>query len=130
MLIRFWYQIGEIPKKQVTYQHARSKFDLGRLLCQVVLVDNFSQEAALAALGGTLALAGCAPMSPKRRGQEEGGRCRQRQERRWRGNGYRHRCGQAWRVSVEVSAKDGAIDRITVLDSRETRVWAMWPWRR
>lgn len=47
MLIRFWYQIGEIPKKQVTYQHARSKFDLGRLLCQVVLVDNFSQEALL-----------------------------------------------------------------------------------
>ena len=47
MLIRYWYQIGEIPKKQVTYQHARSKFDLGRLLCQVVLVDNFSQEALL-----------------------------------------------------------------------------------
>ena len=47
MLIRFWYHIGEIPKKPVTYQHARSKFDLGMLLLQVVLVDNFAQEALL-----------------------------------------------------------------------------------
>ena len=38
--------------------------------------------------------------------------------------------GKHGEFTVEVSAKDGAIDRITVLDSRETRVWAMWPWRR
>ena len=53
MLIRFGTKSVKSPKKQVTYQHARSKFDLGRLLCQVVLVDTFT-GSALAALGGTL----------------------------------------------------------------------------
>ncbi len=80
----------------------------------------FIAGGAIAALGGTLALVGCAPMS-----HEEA------QEKRKAGAAGGASAGTATTAigegmgkhgtfTVEVSANDGAIDRITVLDSRET----------
>ena len=81
----------------------------------------FLTGSALAALGGTLALAGCAPMSheeaaAKKREAAAGNDKNADGEVTAIGTGM----GKHGEFTVEVSAKDGAIDRITVLDSRET----------
>lgn len=68
---------------------------------------NFIAGGALAAIGGAVALAGCAPQGGKTDAA---------------GNGIAvgSAMGKHGSFSVEVSLKDGAIDRITPLDSRET----------
>lgn len=81
----------------------------------------FLTGGALAALGGTLALAGCAPMSheeaaAKKREAAAGNDKNADGEVTAIGTGM----GKHGEFTVEVSAKDGAVDRITVLDSRET----------
>ena len=81
----------------------------------------FLTGSALAALGGTLALAGCAPMSHEEAAakKREAAACNDKNadgEVTAIGTGM----GKHGEFTVEVSAKDGAIDRITVLDSRET----------
>lgn len=80
----------------------------------------FIAGGAIAALGGTLALAGCAPMSheeaqEKRKADAAGGASAGTATTAI-GEGM----GKHGTFTVEVSANDGAIDRITVLDSRET----------
>lgn len=71
----------------------------------------FIAGSAVAALGGTLALAGCAPASssdPQNPSSATTGMAI--------GSGM----GKHGEFKVEVSVADGKIDRITVLDSRET----------
>ncbi|MEC4271933.1 flavocytochrome c [Adlercreutzia sp. R25] len=81
----------------------------------------FITGGALAALGGTLALTGCAPMTPEEAAEKERAEAAKRDansqgEVTAIGEGM----GKHGKFNVEVSMKDGAIDRITVLDSRET----------
>ncbi len=79
----------------------------------------FLTGGAIAALGGTLALAGCAPKShgevaEERKAAAEAGQTGA--SRTAVGEGM----GKHGKFTVEVSVNDGAVDRITVLDSRET----------
>lgn len=80
----------------------------------------FLAGGAIAALGGTLALAGCAPMNheeavEKRKADAAAGAASATATTAI-GEGM----GKHGKFTVEVSTNDGAIDRITVLDSRET----------
>lgn len=69
---------------------------------------NFIAAGGVAAIGGALALAGCAPQGSGTGKESNSGTAV--------GTGM----GKHGSFNVEVSMKDGAIDRITVLDSRET----------
>lgn len=69
---------------------------------------NFIAAGGVAAIGGALALAGCAPQGSGAGKESNSGTAV--------GTGM----GKHGSFNVEVSMKDGAIDRITVLDSRET----------
>lgn len=69
---------------------------------------NFIAAGGVAAIGGALALAGCAPQGSGTSKESNSGTAV--------GTGM----GKHGSFNVEVSMKDGAIDRITVLDSRET----------
>lgn len=69
----------------------------------------FLTGGAVAALGGTLALAGCAPSGSSTSESAAGS-----------ATAVASGMGKHGTFNVEVSLADGAIDRITVLDSRET----------
>ncbi|MEG0461513.1 flavocytochrome c [Gordonibacter sp.] len=71
----------------------------------------FLTGSALAAVGGTLALAGCAPSGKK----DEGG-----SGAAGSAAGIGSGMGKHGTFNVEVMVTDGKLDRITVLDSRET----------
>lgn len=70
---------------------------------------NFIAGGAIAAIGGAMALTGCAPAKAGDAPKTEGSLTAI-------GSGM----GKHGNFNVEVSLTDGAIDRITVLDSRET----------
>lgn len=71
----------------------------------------FLTGSAIAAIGGTLALAGCAPSGKKDEGGSSAGATTA---------GVGSGMGKHGTFSVEVAVTGGKIDRITVLDSRET----------
>lgn len=71
----------------------------------------FLTGSAIAAIGGTLALAGCAPSGKKDEGGSSTGATTA---------GVGSGMGKHGTFSVEVAVTGGKIDRITVLDSRET----------
>ncbi|MEG2201064.1 MAG: flavocytochrome c, partial [Raoultibacter sp.] len=73
---------------------------------------NFLAGSAVAALGGTLALAGCAPA-----GGSKGGSAAAGSDGAWIGNGM----GKHGTMQMEVVTKEGAIERINVIESRETK---------
>ncbi|WP_283170036.1 flavocytochrome c [Curtanaerobium respiraculi] len=73
---------------------------------------SFVTGSAVAALGGTLALTGCASNA-----HGPGGKSGTMADGAWVGTGI----GKHGEMTVEVVTKDNAIDRITVLDSRETQ---------
>ena len=79
----------------------------------------FIAGGAIAAIGGTLALAGCAP---KTHGEvaEERKAAAQGDQGGATATAVGEGMGKHGKFTVEVSMNDGAIDRITVLDSRET----------
>ena len=73
----------------------------------------FITGGAVAALGGTLALAGCAPSgSSNAKGSNGAGSCSSA--------GIGSGMGKHGQFDVEVMVTDGNLDRITVLNSRET----------
>lgn len=81
----------------------------------------FLTGGAVAALGGTMLLAGCAPMTEKEAAEkkkEQAAATDKNSEGSVTAIGQG--MGKHGNFDVEVSMKDGAIDRITVLDSRET----------
>lgn len=81
----------------------------------------FVAGGALAAFGSTLALAGCAPMSHDEAQEKEKEASAQRASNsQGQVTAIGQGMGKHGNFNVEVSLKDGAIDRITVLDSRET----------
>lgn len=81
----------------------------------------FVAGGALAAFGSTLALAGCAPMSHDEAQEKEKDASAQRASNsQGQVTAIGQGMGKHGNFNVEVSLKDGAIDRITVLDSRET----------
>lgn len=71
----------------------------------------FLTGSALAAVGGSLALAGCAPSGKKGGGGSSGAGS---------SAGMGSGMGKHGNFNVEVMVTDGKLDRITVLDSRET----------
>ena len=71
---------------------------------------NFIAGGAVAALGGAFALAGCTPSGSSSSESASSGT----------GIAVGSAMGKHGTMDVEVSLKDGAIDRITVLNSRET----------
>ncbi|MFD0702188.1 flavocytochrome c [Slackia equolifaciens] len=74
---------------------------------------NFIAGGTVAAIGSALALAGCTP-SKSSEGSSEGA------SSNGTGIATAQAMGKHGNMDIEVSAKDGAIDRITVLSSRET----------
>ncbi len=81
----------------------------------------FIAGGAVAALGSTLAVAGCAPMSHDEALQKEKETAAQRDHNsQGEVTAIGQGMGKHGNFNVEVSMKDGEIDRITVLDSRET----------
>lgn len=92
----------------------------GRIAREEIIMERFSRRqfiagSAVAALGGTLALAGCASGGTND-AQSGSGNAAGAGAATAIGTGM----GKHGEFSVEVSLADGAIDRITVLDSRET----------
>ena len=81
----------------------------------------FVAGGAVAALGSTLAMAGCAPMSHDEALEKEKNAATNGSGNSEGGvTAIGQGMGKHGNFDVEVSMKDGAIDRITVLDSRET----------
>ena len=85
----------------------------------------FIAGGAIAALGGTLALAGCAPMSHEEAAAKKKDEAAAGKDAAKATTATGEGMGKHGKFTVEVAMNDGAIDRITVLDSRET-----WPWRK
>lgn len=80
----------------------------------------FIEAGALAALGSTLALAGCAPKSHGEAVAERQSAAAAAQNAVESTTAIGEGMGKHGKFTVEVSANDGVVDRITVLDSRET----------
>lgn len=80
----------------------------------------FIAGGAIAALGGTLALAGCAPMSHEEAAAKKKDAAAAAQNAVESTTAIGEGMGKHGKFTVEVSANDGVVDRITVLDSRET----------
>ncbi len=80
----------------------------------------FIAGGAIAALGGTLALAGCAPMSHEEAAAKKKDEAAAGKDAAKATTATGEGMGKHGKFTVEVAMNDGAIDRITVLDSRET----------
>lgn len=91
----------------------------------------FLAGGAVAALGGTMALAGCAPMT---REEAQAQKAQQAESTDKNSTGTTTAIGSGMgkhgNFDVEVSLKDGASTASRCSTRARPRAWEMWPWRR